>query len=188
MRSMATGNPFTLSVVLDVTFKNHNKGYALEQTFHSKYKNKRVKGEWFAINPSDILAIKKRCLEDVDFSKIIEGKIRHIVKDLSKKSSDSYWENEYMNELAKFAKRDIKWEYMMLDADKQKDWLRKWGARNQEKEDKLKESQIDLNKKKILFRRLVRNFNIRGKIEEYIDTLPKTINKLTSALESFKSL
>lgn len=183
-KAMDTGNPFTLSVVLDITFKNDSKGYNLEQKFHKKYKKKRTKGEWFAIKPTDIFSIKDVCIKDSDFLSIIEEKIREPFK--GEKKSNDYWDNKYLNELARFSQRDIKWQYMMRDHDYFREATQKFKLRLDKKQERLNEKEKELKKIERSFNRAVRDFDIYKKIDQYIDTLPKRFGTLVSKLEELK--
>ena len=52
-RSMLTGNPFNVKVVHTIPT---NKPKQLERHFHEKFKDKRVRGEWFDLTASDVSA------------------------------------------------------------------------------------------------------------------------------------
>lgn len=53
--SLQTGNPYLIRKVFSKACGNYRE---MEKYFHRRYKSKRLMGEWFALTPMDVEAIK----------------------------------------------------------------------------------------------------------------------------------
>lgn len=78
LRTFQTGSPHNMELIATCP-----GGKSLENTFHEKYKNKNIKGEWFKLLPKDVDEIKKvmaikylnsNHIENIDYWNVIDQK------------------------------------------------------------------------------------------------------------------
>lgn len=58
VRQLKTGNPDQLTILKTFETKHKRK---LETAFHNLYSGKRIAGEWFALEPYDVINFLKNC-------------------------------------------------------------------------------------------------------------------------------
>lgn len=58
LRTLSAGNPFELGITFVYAFNNAR---AVEMCLHQQWKSKRLKGEWFELNTTDLSIISNVC-------------------------------------------------------------------------------------------------------------------------------
>lgn len=59
LAELQTGNPYELRCVGTIPFDNKEQAYEMEQFLHHVYANRRLQGEWFAINDFSLMEAQK---------------------------------------------------------------------------------------------------------------------------------
>ena len=72
---LQTGNPYKLSVILNVIMPTKTKAFNLERELHDKFKRFRLEGEWFMEEPVlDLIDTETVEIGDFKFGGIKYGK------------------------------------------------------------------------------------------------------------------
>lgn len=59
LATIQTGNPLDLGIVGLIAYPNRDIALSMEDCFHVTQKNKRLRGEWFDMDPADALALAR---------------------------------------------------------------------------------------------------------------------------------